>query len=93
MLACALLRLRHERFDDGGDDRCAAAAQHKKMMVVVVRGGGGQQQNIILIYTPSMYFCLFSKEFSEGKRKRHEFRQNLSQLAGLWREYQDFNRI
>jgi len=43
--------------------------------------------------TQTIYLCLFNKEISYQKRKRHEFRQNLSQLAGLRREYQDFNRI
>ena len=46
---------------------------------------------IISIHTQFIYFCLFNKEISQQKRKRHEFRQNLSQLAGLWRQYQDFN--
>ena len=40
-----------------------------------------------------MYFCLFNKEISYEKRNGHKFRQNLSQLAGLRREYQDFNGI
>ena len=48
---------------------------------------------IISIYTQSIYFCLFHNEISQQKRKRHKFRQNLSQLAGLRREYQDFNEI
>ena len=73
---------------------------------MVVRGGGSSRLNlsqayislfvfffIISIHTQSIYLCLFNKEISYQKRKRHEFRQNLSQLAGLRREYQDFNRV
>ena len=48
---------------------------------------------IISIHTQSIYFCLFNKKISHQKIRWHEFRRNLSQLAGLRREYQDFNEI